>query len=190
MCVREGETPRGIYERHVGALRRTLTDDGTWIPGLRREIPAAARAASCSLPPEQTAVLFDGMERPDADGAHHIELTPGARLAFAWDAPREIGGLRIVFDPDFSRESISKNYKMRVFAARCNVGLDFDGVRVAKTLVRDFAVYADGEEICRAENWHRSLFRLPIGRTVSRLEIVFSRTWGDEAVRLYSCDVY
>ena len=110
--------------------------------------------------------------------------------AFAWDAPREIGGLRIVFDPDFSRESVSKNFKMRVFAARCNVGLDFDGVHVAKTLVRDFAVNADGEEIFRAEDWHRSLFRLPIGRPVSRLEIVFSRTWGDEAVRLYSCDVY
>ncbi|MBE6596854.1 MAG: FAD-dependent oxidoreductase [Ruminococcaceae bacterium] len=37
MCIRLGETPRGIYQRHIGELQQTLLKDDQYIPRIRRE---------------------------------------------------------------------------------------------------------------------------------------------------------
>ena len=54
MCVRLGETPRGIYQRHIKTLQQTLIKNDQWIPGVKNEDPgdpcltAAVKASSVS----------------------------------------------------------------------------------------------------------------------------------------------
>ena len=95
----------------------------------------------------------------------------------------------MVFDPDFNHETISPNKKIRVFAQRSSVGLDFVPVKVAATLVKKFDVYADGELIYSADESHLALVKVNIGREVKQLKVVFNETWGADDVRLFSCDV-
>ena len=53
MCVKLGETPRGIYENHMKALQQQLIKDDQYIPGLQNEDPGdaclRARAAASSV---------------------------------------------------------------------------------------------------------------------------------------------
>ena len=97
--------------------------------------------------------------------------------------------LRFIFDPDFSRKSVSPNKKMRIFAQRCNVGFDFEPMKVAKTLVKSFDVYADGELIYSTDKCHNSRVCVNIGRELKTLDVKFNETWGEEKVHLFSCDI-
>ena len=110
-------------------------------------------------------------------------------MVYSFDEPTRVEFLRILFDPDFSRESVSVNRKMRVFAQTCNVGLDFEPMKVAATLVKRFEVTVDGEVVFSADRWHNARFSLPIGKTLRKLSVRFLETWGCERVRIYSCDI-
>ena len=190
LCVRHAlASPRAVYEGHMEELRRELREAGCYLPFSVREIPALSRQARLNLTKAQREVLFDGWDRPQPEGDHCIELPLGGKIAFTFDTPTPVRTLRVMFDPDFSRESVSVNRKMRVFAQTCNVGLDFEPMKVARTLVKRLEVVADDEVIFTCDHWHNALLRLPIGRAVRELKVRLLETWGSETVRIYSCDI-
>ena len=78
---------------------------------------------------------------------------------------------------------------MRTFAQRSSIGLDFDGVHIAKTLVKDFEVYMDDKLVFSTDNNYHSLVRLPLEGTASKLTVKFLATRGEETVHVFSCDV-
>ena len=92
------------------------------------------------------------------------------------------------FDPDFERMSISDNKKMRVFAMKLHTGKDFVPVRVADTIVKSFAVYADGNEIYRTDNNYLSLVKIPLDINAKEIRIEWIETRGAEKVHLFSAD--
>ena len=189
ICARLGILPHEVYRSHVEALRSMLREAGCYLPFSTRGIPALSRSASLNLTQEEKAILFDGWERPEPDRDHCLSLAPGDELVYSFDEPTRVEFLRILFDPDFSRESVSVNRKMRVFAQTCNVGLDFEPMKVAATLVKRFEVAVDGEVVFSADRWHNARFSLPIGKTLRKLSVRFLETWGCERVRIYSCDI-
>ena len=78
---------------------------------------------------------------------------------------------------------------MKVFAQRCNRGLDFVPVKVAATLVREFTVECDGKVVYTADNCHNSLVRIPLNTSARRVSIKFGKTWGADKIHLYSADI-
>ena len=190
MCVLLNETPHGIYLRHIRKLQSKLMDQGCMLPGFTRRIPSLTLGASLNLSPEQTEVLFNGKERPDGDGEDNcVELPLGFELVMDFGREEDLGTLRLVFDPDFSRESVSDNLKMRVFAQTSCVGADFRPVRAASTLVRGFEVSLDGLTVYETSSCRNSLVRIPLNRRGRTLRVRFRETWGAPSVRLYSADV-
>ncbi len=97
--------------------------------------------------------------------------------------------LCLVFAPDFSRESISPNKQMKVFAQRIHTGLDFEPVKIPATLVRRFTVLADGKPVAEVNENYHSLVKLPLDVTAKTISVQFHETWGADSVRLYACDV-
>ena len=127
------------------------------IPFSARKIPELSKQANLNLSDEDKAILFNGEERPDAEGKiNYISLNVGDTLTYSFDVPTDVEEIRFLFDPDFSRKSVSSNKKMRIYAQKCNVGLDFKPMKVAKTLVKSFEVYADGELIYSTDKCHNS----------------------------------
>lgn len=188
IACQRGADPAMIYPTYIPELQARLMEDNCFLPGLRREMPALTRRAKINLPADTLALLQDGIERPREDADHAAELPLGGEITFSFDVPETVSELRLVFDPDFSRETISPNRKMQVFAQRLHTGMDFVPVKVAATLVRRFTVLADGVEVAAVgENYH-SLVKLPLNVTAKALTVRFEETWGAESVRLYACD--
>lgn len=190
ICRDNDVMPADVSAEYVDLLQTRLLDDGAYLPGFPRHIPELTKKAKINLPADELALLQNGTERPDAAMNRNYAVLPlGSSLEFDLGEERHVGTLRLVFDPDFTRESISPNTKMKVFAQRCNRGLDFVPVKVANTLVSDFTVECDGVVVYKAEKCHNSLVRIPLNRTARRVSVKFTKTWGADSVHLYSADI-
>ena len=189
IACREGIDPADIYPKYIPELQARLMEDNCFLPGLARQMPALTQKAEINLPADQLALLQDGIERPRAEADHAAVLPLGGELTFSFAAPETVSELRCVFDPDFSRESISPNKKMKVFAQRLHTGLDFVPVKVAAPLVRRFTVLADGKPVAEIKENYHSLVKVPLNVTAQTITVQFHETWGADSVRLYACDV-
>lgn len=69
-------------------------------------------------------------------------------------------------------------------------GKDFVPVRTAATVVKEFAVPADGREIAHVKNNCLSLVTLPLGVTAKTLTVRWLATCGTARVHLFNADVY
>jgi hypothetical protein len=165
-------------------------DDGMFLPHVLREPSALTKDATLNLSDADRAILLNGMERPRThEGENAIVQNVGDCLCFSFDVPQKIETLRLQFDPDFERMTISDNKKMRVFAMKLHTGKDFVPVRVANTIVKEFTVFADGEEIVHVENNYRSLVKVPLNVTAKKICVQWIATNGAERVRLFSVDL-
>lgn len=190
ICVNDEETPAGVYEHKIGKLQAKLMDQGCMIPGKVRDIPALSKNAKLNLSDEDRLLLFNGHERPDEKGnVNYVTLPVGGEITFDFGNFAKLHELRLMFDPDFSRESVSVNKKMRVFAQRSSIGKDFRPMKVAKTLVRSFEVFADGKLIFSDDKNHIALRRLPLDVTAKTITARFNSTWGEDSVHIFSADV-
>ena len=189
IALKYGCLPRGVYQAHMDEVQQALLEDGMFLPHIPRRLSEQTLRASVNLTEEERRTLLNGVERPRADGDENgIVQKVGDSLIFTFDHPEEISTLRLRFDPDFSRMSISDNLKMRVFAMKLHTGKDFRPVRTAATIVRDFAVWADGEEIFRAEGNYLSLVKVPLNRSAKEIRIQWLASNGAEQVHLFTAD--
>jgi hypothetical protein len=118
-----------------------------------------------------------------------IEQRIGKSLSISWSEPKAIGALRLQLDPDFTRKTISDNMKMRIYAMKLHTGKDFKPVRVASTLPKSFAVYADGKKVWSTEDNFHALVKIPLELTAKELRIEWLEGRGGDSFRLYSVDV-
>ncbi len=189
ICVSENIMPRDILKGYTTRLQKEIMDDGIMIPGLRREVPEVIKNAQMNISEADRTILFDGTERPRSEGdRHYIALDKGERLEYTFADKTEIGTLRIQFDLDYERLSVSPNMKMRWFAQKLNRGLDFEPVKVPNTIVKKFRVLADGKEVYSTDNNYNSLVKIPVNASANRLEIYFDETWGSDRVNIFACD--
>ena len=189
IALRENCAPREVAGRHIRALQQTLLSDGVFLPHIAREVPELTRRAALNIGAADRETLLNGWERPrKSAGENGIRQGIGESLIFRWKQPERIGVLRLRFDPDYERMSISVNKKMRVFALKLHTGKDFEPVKVAATIVKGFTVFADGEAVYTATENFLSLVKIPIGRTARELRITWNATHGAPAVTLFAAD--
>jgi hypothetical protein len=111
------------------------------------------------------------------------------------EAPLYVKKLRMVFDSDLNRATWDdQKWYIKMYPAVCNRFLDDKPVKVPKTLLRAYDVYADNGEgewklIHREENNYQRLVYVPIHEKVKRLKFVPKETWGAENVRIFSMEL-
>ena len=135
----------------------------------------------------EKAILQDGWERPHEGEEHRIEIPVGQSLAMDLAAPAQ--ELRMVLDPDFSRESISPRGKIKLFSIQMHIPRKDYKANMPATLARRFAVLADGKEVARFEDNHEALIRVALPDGAKRIEVRFDESWGNERVGVYAFDV-
>ncbi|MBQ8357511.1 MAG: FAD-dependent oxidoreductase [Clostridia bacterium] len=190
VAIGYGIGPRETAREHFREVQELLMDDGVFLPHLKREPSDLTKSAALNLSAQERAVLLNGCERPrTAPGENGICQKIGDRLCFSFDTPQQIDALRLQLDPDFERMSISDNKKMRVFAMKLHTGKDFKPVRVASTIVKSFAVFADGREVARVQDNFRSLVTVPLSVRAKEICVEWIATNGAREVRLFSADL-
>ncbi len=187
VCNKYGVTPReGL--KYIREIQTALMDDGVYLPYNKRSFKDYILNAKMNITDEQKAVLFNGVERPK-DGDNFIELNIGDSITLEFDKPQNINNLRLQFDLDYTRKSISPHLKLQRFAMRMNKGRDFVPVKVANTIVKELEVYADGRKVTTLDNNYYSLVKLPLNLKAQKIEIRFNATRGYDKIRLYGVDV-
>lgn len=190
VALHYGISPRAVAKEHYREVQQILMDEGVFLPHIPRTPSALTREARLNLTDDARARLQNGIERPRVAGDENgIRQQLGERLCFSFDAPRTVTALRLRFDPDFERLSVSDNRKMRIFAMKLHTGKDFRPVRVANTIVKEFAVYADGREVARVTDNFQSLVKLPLGVQAKEIAIEWVATNGAADVHLFAADL-
>ncbi len=157
---------------------------------LRRRRRSCRRLGGDLRGAPRCALLLNGTDRPRSEEEQNrISLLMGESLTFSFDTPKEVSQLRLWLDPDYSRESVSPNKKMRWFAQKLHTGLDFVPMTVASTIAEAFTVYADGEVIYEREENYHSLVKIPVGKALSTLTVTFRETWGADEIGLFAAEL-
>lgn len=189
IALSHGTSPRGVYENHIKELQSAVLEDGIFLPHVKRDVSQLTLSARLNISDNEREILLNGIERPRKEGDENgIYQKVGDSLVFEFDRPERVERLRLRFDPDYSRESISANKKIRVFAMKLHTGKDFEPVKVASTIAKGFTVYADGKEIFREENNYLSLVKIPLGVTAKEIRIQWLSTRGAQQVHLFAAD--
>ena len=190
LCVKHEISPREVYNNHINELQQQILDDGVFLPNVKREISSLTRESSINLSTEEVESLLSGIDRPRTfDLENGVELKVGEELIFTFKESKVINKLRIMFDPDYDRLSLSPNKKMRVFAQKLHQGLDFEPMKVASSLVKDFEVYVDGKLAYSNTNNYNSLVKIELGKMAKEVRVKFNKTWGKDKVRIFACDL-
>ena len=181
---------REVAKSHVAEVQKMLMDDGVYLPRQLREVSELTKSAKLNLSDEERSLLLNGKERPRKEGEEvGIWQELGESLTFTFNEAKKLGVLRLQFDPDFSRTSITKDFKVRKYATKIHTSGDFEPVKVANTIVKDFVVYADGKAIFMAKDNYFSLVKIPLDLEAKELRIEWIATNGAEKVHLYSADI-
>ena len=190
ICFKNNLKPKDLKDSYVTLLQNTLMDDGVFIPNKKRSISKLTTDAEINLTASDKDILFSGIERPgfENDEGNKIILNKGDNISFSYNSEMHIDTLRIQFDLDYKRQSVSPNLKMQWFAQKLHQGLDFVPMKVANTIVKSFEVYADGSLIYKTDNNYHSLVKVNINKDVKNVLIKFNDTWGYEKINIYACD--
>jgi hypothetical protein len=189
IALRYGCSPRGVHEAHMDELQNNILEDGVYLPHIARKMSDLTVRAKLNISDRDREILFNGIERPRKEyGENEIKQKLGDCLIFRFDKVERIGTLRLRFDPDYSRESITPNFKMQVFAMKLHTGKDFVPVKVAATLAKEFCVYADGKEIYRVKDNYLELVRIPINTEAKEIKVEWVSTNGADEVGLFGAD--
>lgn len=189
ICVSQKLFPRDINNGHIKKLQQMLLDDGVFLPFTKREISDLTKSARLNIKDSEKDILFNGIERPRTNAHENfISFNEGDELSFEFEDGAMLDTLRIQFDLDFGHKSVSPNYKMTVFAQKLNIGLDFEPVKVAKTIVKEFEVFADGKRVFKTDNNYHSLVKIPLNLNAKKITVKFLKTHGAEKINIFACD--
>ena len=187
LAVRDGLTPRGVYEEKIAELKQTLLEDDAYLPWNRREIPALTRNAALEAAEGDPEPLRNGVDRPVDDTDNGWSGSPGAAVTMTFDKPTEIREIRLVFDSDLNAD---KN----VFKMPCRYPLDAPPRRPPETLVRAFFIDTlptDGSSTTLLKTLHdaQRLGQVPGTACAAAVRFVPEKTWGAERVHVFAWDV-
>ena len=185
IAVRDGLTPRGVYERRIRELQQTLMDDDCYLPWHAREVPALSRAATLTASEGDPEPLRNGVDRPIGDQDNGWRGHIGSWVEYRFDRSQRVHSLRFVFDSDLNRPEKNMPH---------NYPLDAAPRRVPATMTRAFRIEAQGEEgewemTARVEDNYQRLVRVRVDVQTAAVRFTPEATWGAETAHLFALDV-
>ncbi len=185
--VRDGLTPREIYEKRIPELQANLMDDDAFLPFRKREIPEISRNAKLSADSEDDVeILRSGLERQLNGESNCFTCDFGTSIEYTFDTPVTVSSARIVFDSD-----LVNNLKQM----RCHYPKNQPDAELPETLVKEFALEIlpaesdEWEEVSYCEDNYKRLVKIPVNRKVSAVRLIPEASWGGNKARIFAFDV-
>jgi hypothetical protein len=192
LAVRHGLSPRGVYQERIRDLQQTLMADDAYLPWQTRAIPELTRTARLTASSGDPEPLRNGIDRPVGDVDNGWAGAPdGGWVAYTFDAPTHVQGLRLVFDSDLERENHQHGCHRNIV---CSYPLHPVPRPIPATLVRSFRIETLADDgtwstLLRIENNHQRLVRLKTDVRTRALRFVSESTWGADQAHLFAWDV-
>mgnify|MGYP001020677405 FL=1 len=185
IAIRDGLTPRGVYQQRIGELQQALMEDDCYLPWHKRNIPELTKRAKLTASEGDPEPLRNGIDRPVGDDDNGWIGNIGAWVQYEFDRPERIRELRFVFDSDLNRPEHNMP---------CNYPLNDTSFCVPATLVKKFSIQIQSESgdwctIKRVENNYQRLVRLNIDVTAKAIRFIPEATWGADKAHVFAWDV-
>lgn len=190
----ENLTPREVYRQRIDGLKQALMEDDCYLPWNARRIPGLSATARLTTSEGDGEALRDGIDRPIDNVDHGWRAKTGAWVQYEFMDAMPVHQIRIVFDSDLERETISNRYTAHKAQMGCNVFLDMDPGTVPLTLVKAFRLEGMDSSgnwfiISREENNHQRLIQIKTAVTVKAVRLVAEETWGSDSIHLFAFDI-
>jgi hypothetical protein len=186
LCKKFGETPRGIYQKHIRDLQQQLLKDDQYIVGIVNEDPddlarwARVVATSSKDADSAPANVINGIARPYAGKQNQWVSQPGLgsgqSLELTFDKPILVNTVHCVFDTD-----LSQGWKQ--------------GDKPIPRLVKAYTLSGfDGQNWRQLDavsaNRHRRRIHRFARMAVTKLRVTVLKTYGDPCARIYEVRAY
>jgi len=184
IAVREGTTPRGVYEGYVDELQQTLMDDDCYLPWQTRRVPDLTAAATLTASDGDPEPLRNGLDRPAAGADNGWTAPLGAWVEYRFSTATRVTSMRFTFDSDLNRPEKNQPHAYPLNARP---------VAPPKPLVKAFRVEAldeDGEwqVAAKVADNHQRLVRVPVDVTTGAVRFIPEETWGAPAAHVFAWD--
>ena len=194
IAAREDLTPRQIYEQKINDLKQNLMEDDCYLPWNIRQIPEVSKNAKLSTSEGDGEALRNGIDRPINEDDNGWYASIGCWAMYEFDDLIEISKIRIVFDSDLERNTISLRYTTHKTQMQCNIFSDMDPGTVPLTMVKKFVVEALDENgkwtVIKSEsNNYQRLVTIKSDMNARAVKLTVLETWGAEKVHVFSFDV-
>ena len=194
IAVREGLSPRGVYEHKLAELRQTLMDDDCWLPYSIRKIPELTRNARLDCAGINAENLRNGIDRPTGAETNGALLKKGEAATYRFDGPRKVKRVRIVFDSDLNRTTLPPEERRRHRNMMHNRPLNWPDGYVPETVVRAFRVEGilAGGEVCvlaDVQDNHQRLRRFDVDGEYAAVRLIPLETWGAAECSIFGFEV-
>lgn len=211
IALRDGLSPRGVYEHRIRELKQTLMEDDCYLPFNRREAPELTRSARLSaqgvackgvIPPEgvdaascaRLESLRNGLDRPIGGDYNGCMFERGGWAQYDFGAPARVGRVRLVLDSDLNRETEPEPMRRLNRDMIHNRPLNWPDCYVPRTIVRAYridGVLPDGglEPLVEVSDNHQRLRVHELDAVVSGLRLTLIDTWGRDKCGVFSLDV-
>ncbi|MCC6443561.1 MAG: FAD-dependent oxidoreductase [Armatimonadetes bacterium] len=193
IAVRGGLTPREVGAKRISELQQLLMKDDCYLPWHTRAVPELSHIARLSASCGDPEPLRNGHDRPVGDAPNSWAGPVGAWIEYAWDAPRPVSEIRLVFDSDLNRTFREGDRNPQQNMHCCHRPADRYH-RVPPSLVRSFRIESLGSDghwtvLSRQTDNHQRLVRLPVIAETDALRLIPEATWGAAEARLFAWDV-
>ena len=186
IAVRDGLSPREVYEKSVKELQQTLMEDDCYLPWQKREICGLTRRAHLHSSEGNPEPLRNGMDRPVGGKDNGwTGLLRESWTEYRFEKPEQIREMRFVFDSDLNR----KTHNMP-----CNFPLSGNDRKVPETLVRTFRIEMEKENgqwetLWHVDNNYQRLLKMEMDIRTSAVRFIPEETWGSQKAHLFAWDV-
>ena len=210
IAVRDGLTPRGVYEKRLGELKQTLMDDDSYLPFNTREVPALTKDAHISAQgvkadptaPEATnpatclnpEALRNGLDRPIGGEYNGCVFVRGGYVEYDFGKRTHVGRARIIFDSDLNRETEPEPLHKLNRNMIHNRALNWPDCCPPRTITRAYrldGVLEDGSLIplVEASDNHQRRCVHDLDAEVCGVRLTLIDTWGLEQCGVFSFDI-
>ena len=167
VALKYGKTIRQAAQEDYAEIQQILMDNDCTLPGFRREISESVKqavlTASCGAP----EALRNGIDRDYPGETNYWSGKNGDFAAYEYPEEREFSVIRVVFDSDLDSRLLDHGH-LNIVA---NYFLNEPERKSPETIMKDFAVWADGKEIARVSDNHQRLVWLKKPFRAKRVEI-------------------
>ncbi|MBO4646612.1 MAG: FAD-dependent oxidoreductase [Lentisphaeria bacterium] len=171
-------TPRETCRKYIRDIQQTLMDDDCYLPGLTRKIADLSAAAQLTASKNDPEPLRNGKDRPSAEADNAWHCAAGDWAEYDFGAETELHEVRLTFDSDLKRPHLNvvSNYRREI-----------ELFTPPATLVREFHLEADGQEIFRTLDNYQRLVRIPVEVKARRLRLcIDALREGCESTRVFA----
>ncbi len=194
IAIKEGVSPRGVYENYIGELKATLMADDCYLPFNSYEQSEISKIAEIVSDCDNAENVRNGHNRTIGDCDNGCYVKKGGFIEYKFKEAVDVKKIRLVFDSDLNRETNRDvdNFHNREILS--NYPLNRIDAMPPATITKAFAVCAlvDGEykELFSTEENFQRVVKIDAGIKTDSIKFVAKDTWGNDECHVYCFDLY